>query len=197
MPSNPPRKFQRHSRKFFEGSATCPVFGHVTRAHSPSCRQEQFQYLRRSSRGGFQRFRGEGFSLVEIMVVLVIIGLLAGLVGVNVRGYLVKAKLNAATAEIATICDAIEAYYTEYDRYPSNEEGLVVLTEPSERLPEALLDREPLDPWGRSYVYNQPGREGPYEVLSLGADGREGGEANTADADVGSWDLGRRKGDAL
>jgi len=138
-------------------------------------------------------FRGRaGFSLVEIMVVLVIIGLLAGLVGINVRGYLIKAKYNAAKTEIATICDALEAFYTEYDRYPSNEEGLLVLTEPSERMPEALLDREPVDPWGRSYVYNQPGREGPYEVMSLGADGSEGGEPGSADADLGSWNLNDR-----
>ena len=146
----------------------------------------------------FPNFRGRhGFSLVEIMVVLVIIGLMAGLVGVNVRGYLVKAKRNAAKSEIATICDALEAFYTEYDRYPTNEEGLRVLSEPSERLPESLLDREPLDPWGRAYVYNQPGREGPYEVLSLGADGREGGEPGSNDADLGSWDLGNRGEDAL
>ena len=136
-------------------------------------------------------FRG-GFSLVEIMVVLVIIGLLAGLVGINVRGYLIKAKRNAAKTEIATICDALEAFYTEYDRYPSNEEGLLVLTESSDRLPEALLDREPIDPWGEPYVYNQPGREGPYEVLTLGADGREGGDPGSADADLGSWNLNQR-----
>ena len=131
------------------------------------------------------------------MVVLVIIGLMAGLVGVNVRGYLIKAKRNAALSEIATICDALEAYYTEYDRYPTNEEGLLVLAEPSERLPESLLDREPIDPWGRDYVYNQPGREGPYEVMSLGADGREGGEPGSNDADLGSWDLGARGEDAI
>lgn len=130
-----------------------------------------------------------GFSLVEIMVVLVIIGLMAGLVGVNVRGYLIKAKQNAAKTEIATICGALEAFYTEFDRYPSNDEGLMILTESSERMPQALLDREPVDPWGRAYVYNQPGRDGPYEVLTLGADGREGGDPGSADADLGNWNL--------
>ncbi|MEM9916319.1 MAG: type II secretion system major pseudopilin GspG [Planctomycetota bacterium] len=148
---------------------------------------------RRPSASGALRPRSSAFSLVEIMVVLVIIGLLAGLVGVNVRGYLIKAKKNAATAEIATICDALEAFYTEYDRYPSNDEGLSILTEPSERLPEALLDREPVDPWGRAYVYNQPGRNGPYEVMSLGADGREGGEPDSADADLGNWSFDSRE----
>ena len=130
-----------------------------------------------------------GFSLVEIMVVLVIIGLLAGLVGVNVRSYLLRAKQNAARAEIATLCDALAAFYTEYDRYPTNEEGLLILSQPTERLPEPLLDSHPVDPWKNPYVYNQPGRSGPFEVLSLGADGREGGEDNTANADIGSWSL--------
>lgn len=142
-------------------------------------------------RGLSDNFRG-GFSLVEIMVVLVIIGLLAGLVGVNVRGYLVRAKQNTAKSEIATISDALEAFYTEYDRYPTNEEGLAILAQPTERIAEPLLDREPLDPWRNAYVYNQPGREGPYEVLSLGADGREGGDDNSADADIVSWDLDDR-----
>lgn len=137
--------------------------------------------------------RRRAFSLVEIMVVLVILGLLAGLVGINVRGYLTKAKRHAAEAEIATLCDALEAFYTEFDRYPTNEEGIEALSEPSDRLPEPLLDRAPLDPWGRGYVYNQPGRDGPYEVLSLGADGREGGDAGTPAADVGSWDLENRR----
>ena len=132
-----------------------------------------------------------GFSLVEIMVVLVIIGLLAGLVTVNVRGYLIRAKQDAARSELATIINAVETFYTEHDRYPTNDEGLRILAEPSPRLPEPLLDREPVDPWGRPYLYNQPGRDGPYEVLSMGADGREGGEAASADADLGSWNLHR------
>lgn len=132
------------------------------------------------------------FSLVEIMVVLVIIGLLAGLVTINVRGYLVRAKQNAARAEIATITEALESYYTLHDRYPGNERGLAALTEPSERMSEPLMRQAPVDPWGRPYQYNQPGRSGPYEVLTLGADGREGGE--DADADIGSWDLKEQRG---
>lgn len=129
------------------------------------------------------------FSLMEIMVVLVIIGLLAGLVTINVRGYLVRAKQNAARAEIATICEALEAFYSIYDRYPTNEEGLVILTQKSDRMSESLLQSLPVDPWQRPYHYNQPGRSGPYEVLTMGADGREGGDTGSMEADIGSWNL--------
>lgn len=125
---------------------------------------------------------------MEVMVVVVIIGLLAGLVGINVRGQLIRAKREAARAELSTIQEALEAYYTVYDRYPSSDEGISALTTPSERLPEPLLDGTPVDPWSRPYVYNAPGREGPYEVFSLGADGREGGEPGSADEDLGTWE---------
>ena len=121
------------------------------------------------------------------MVVLVIIGLLAGAVSIGVRNYLAKAKENTARMEIATICDALETFSAVYDRYPTNEEGLTILTEPTDKLVDPLLTQSPLDPWGRPYQYNQPGRNGPYEVVCLGADGREGGEG--LDKDIGSWDL--------
>jgi len=149
------------------------------------------QHLRTSaSQGTFSEpnFRG-AFSLVEIMVVLVIIGLLAGVVTIGTRNYMVKAKANTARTEIATICSAIETYYAIYDRYPTNEEGLAVLTQKTDKLPDPLLQQKPVDPWGRPYQYNQPGRNGPYEVLSLGADGREGGAAGSAEEDIGSWSL--------
>ena len=131
--------------------------------------------------------RSSAFSLVEFTVVLALIGLLAGLVTVNVRGHFVRGKQNAARAEIATIRDALESYYTVAGTYPDNEEGLAALTEPSEALPEPLLRQVPTDPWSRPYQYNQPGRSEPYEVICLGADGREGGDG--ADADIVSWDL--------
>lgn len=134
------------------------------------------------------RVRG-GFSLVEIMVVLVIIGLLASVVTLNVRGYLVNGKRNAAKVDVAKLSDAIETFYISHDRYPTNEEGIGVLTLPSDTMPEPLIDRVPQDPWGRPYQYNVPGREGPYELYSLGADGREGGDLNTAEADITNWNL--------
>lgn len=136
--------------------------------------------------------RRRGFSLVELMVVLVIIGLLAGLVTLNVRGSLDRAHQQAARADIARICQALEIFYSVHGRYPTNEEGLEILTRPTDRLDEPLLEGGvPTDPWDRPYQYNQPGREGPYEVFSLGADGREGGEGT--DRTIGSWDIDDRE----
>lgn len=127
-----------------------------------------------------------GFSLVEIMIVIVIIGLLAGVVTVNVRRYLIKAKQNVARQDIATIVHALDSFWAEYDRYPTNEEGLEALIRPTEKNPEPLLAGKeiPRDPWDRAYLYNSPGADGPYEVICLGADGREGGEG--ADMDITS-----------
>jgi len=128
-----------------------------------------------------------GFSLIELMIVLVIIGLLAGAVTVNVRAYLLKARQNTARQEIATIMTALNTFYAEYGRYPTNEEGLGVLSRPTEKLPEPLLEGYPTDPWGRPYQYLSPGMAGPFEVVSYGGDGHEGGEG--AEADVSSANL--------
>jgi general secretion pathway protein G len=127
------------------------------------------------------------FSLVEIMVVIVIIGLLAGVVTINVRGYLMKAKCNTARQEIATIVHGLDTFYATYGRYPTNEEGLEILTRPTDKLPEKLLSGELTDPWGRGYQYNCPGSSGPYEVICYGADGREGGGG--VEVDITSDDL--------
>jgi general secretion pathway protein G len=125
------------------------------------------------------------------MVVLVIVGLLASVVTINVRGHLMKAKQNTARMEIATLCDALESFYTANDRYPTNDEGLNILAQTSSSQPEPLIKQMPVDPWGRAYQYNQPGRGAPYEIISLGADGREGGSG--ADADVTSTDLKEKR----
>ena len=136
-----------------------------------------------------QRRRRSGFTLIEMMVVLVLIGLLAGVVTVSVRHYLVRGRQEAARAQVASLKTAVESFYTVYGRYPSNDEGLTILTRKTDRLPEPLLDARavPNDPWGRAYVYNAPGRQEPYEILTYGADGREGGAG--ADGDVVSWQL--------
>ena len=115
-----------------------------------------------------------GFSFIEIMVVVVIMGLLASAVTVKVVGYMETAKINRAKSDIATIVDAVEAYHLQNGRYPTNEEGL-------KNLP--LKNRT--DPWGNPYEYNCPGHLEPFEVVSLGADGRPGGDG--ADADICSW----------
>ena len=128
-----------------------------------------------------KRDRRKGFTLLELMVVLVIIGLLAGLVTVKTRSYLLISKQNAAKVEVAKIVDALEAYYAVNSRYPTNEEGLAVLVGKSEQFPDGLLSKVPKDPWKHEYVYNCPGRDSPFEVICYGADGREGGESENKD----------------
>ncbi len=127
------------------------------------------------------------FSLVEIMVVLVIIGMLAAAITVGTRHYLVSARQNTARTEIAAIVQALETFYISYHRYPTAEEGLDILTRSSERISEALLSQSPTDPWGNAYVYVIPGPNTAFEVISFGADGREGGDG--ADTDIRSSNL--------
>ena len=137
------------------------------------------------------RRRYRAFSLVELMIVIAIIGLLAGVVTVNVRRYLIKAKQNIARQDIANIEQALNSFWAETSRYPTNDEGLAALTQPTEDNPEPLLSGsgEPTDPWGRAYQYNSPGRNSPFDVICLGADGREGGSG--ADADITSDEVGQ------
>lgn len=132
----------------------------------------------------------KAFTLAEVMVVLVIIGLLAGVIGVNVRSYLVKGRQKAAKVDISRLSEALESFYALTGRYPTNDEGLEILTKPSEKMPEPPLkaNQKLTDPWGNPYQYNCPGEaSNPYEVISYGADGREGGEGG--DSDIFSWDL--------
>ena len=133
------------------------------------------------------RNQRKGFSLVELMVVIVIIGLLAGTVSVSARSYLIRGKKNVAKMEISRICEAIETFYAQYDQYPSNEAGLTALIDKTDDFPDGLLDRFPTDPWGNPYQYNHPGRNRPYEVICYGAGGTEGGEG--AEADISSENL--------
>lgn len=114
--------------------------------------------------------RSAAFTLMEIMIVVVIIGLLATAVTVKVSDYVDKAKTNRAKADIRTIVDAIESFYAEKGRYPTNEEGLSLLSLKNTK-----------DPWNRDYLYNQPGRQSAFEVITFGADGQEGGTEMNAD----------------
>ncbi len=114
------------------------------------------------------------------MIVVVIIGILAGAVSLSATHYLDKAKQNRARSDIATYSSALAAFYGESGRYPSNDEGLTALV-------PKFVDKIRLDPWKRPYAYNQPGRNGPYEIICFGADGKEGGEG--VDADITSYEM--------
>ena len=141
----------------------------------------------RSCHVSLRRRRTRGFSLVELLVVMVIIGMLASLVMLKTRSYLIASKQNAAKAEIAKIGQALESFYAAHDRYPSNDEGLEILVNGTESFPDGLIDKVPNDPWRNPYQYNSPGQVGQFEVICLGADGRPGGEK--ADRDISSDDL--------
>ena len=134
-----------------------------------------------------RRRRQAGFSLIEFLAVLALMAIVAGIVTVSVRPLMLKGKQDAARAEVANIGQALEAFYGVYGRYPTNEEGLDALRRKSEKLSEALLTADPVDPWGNAYQYNTPGRDAPYEVICFGADGREGGTGG--DKDIVSWNL--------
>lgn len=125
--------------------------------------------------------RGGGFSLMEVLVVLGIIGLILGIVAVNVMGSFRGARHDTAAAQVNTIVQAIDLFYLEHGRYPTTEEGIEVLTRPSAKTGEPLMKAVPKDPWGRAYEYNSPGLDAPYEVISYGADGQEGGDGDAAD----------------
>ena len=134
-----------------------------------------------------RRTKRTALTLVELMVVVVILGILATTVTISVRDYLVTGKQTAAQQEIAQISSALELFYLENDRYPSNDEGIAILREHTDRHPDGLLQGGDLnDPWGHPYQYVNPGMHGSYDLVSYGADGAEGGTG--ADSDINSWE---------
>ena len=120
------------------------------------------------------------FSLIEIMIVVVIIGLMAGVVTLATTGYLERAKKERARSDIATYSTALDSYYLQKGHFPDTQEGLKVLVPD---FVKAITN----DPWGNPYQYLKPGKNTPYEIISYGADGREGGSG--ADADITSNDV--------
>jgi general secretion pathway protein G len=135
-----------------------------------------------------------GFTLVEILVVIVILGVLAALVVPRIIERPDEAKVIAAKSDIATIMQAMKLYRLDNQRYPTGEQGITALVAKPEQppvppnwKPGGYLEKLPKDPWGRPYVYLNPGVRGEIEVFSFGADGQPGGSG--FDADVGSWDL--------
>lgn len=132
--------------------------------------------------------RRRGFSLVELIVVMVIISMLAGLVALRTRSYLIAAKQNAVRAEISSLSAALDSFYADQGRYPTSDEGLDVLVDGTTSFPDGFINKVPRDPWKNPYEYLSPGREAPYEIISFGEDGEEGGEG--AAADISSEDGG-------
>jgi general secretion pathway protein G len=133
-----------------------------------------------------------GFTLIEIMVVIVILGVLAALVVPQIISRPDEARVAAAKVDIATLTQALKLYRLDNQRYPTAEQGLQALvTKPAiAPLPPnwktgGYLDRLPNDPWGHPYQYANPGLHGEIDVYSFGADGQPGGEG--FDADIGSW----------
>lgn len=136
-----------------------------------------------------------GFTLVEIMVVVVIIGLLAAIIGPQLLGQVDRGTLTRVKSDLRGIESALHLYYLDNGRFPSNEHGLTALVQnPGEAAapnwnPRCYLERcqLPRDPWGNPYQYRYPGQRGEYDLYSLGRDGQPGGEG--PDADIGIWDL--------
>lgn len=135
-----------------------------------------------------------GFTLIEIMVVVVIMGILAALVVPKLMGRADDARITAAKQDIATLMQALKLYKLDNQRYPTTEQGLQALISRPTSGPAAngwknggYVEKLPKDPWGGQYQYLSPGVKSEVDVFSYGADGQPGGAGN--DADIGSWDL--------
>ena len=141
-----------------------------------------------------QKNHQTGFTLIEIMVVLVILGLLVAIVAPNILGRGDQARVTAAEAQLSNIANALDLYRLDNSHYPSTQQGLEALAskpsgspEPRNWNPDGYLKPIPTDPWGNEYRYVSPGTEGPYDLYSVGSDGEEGGEGTAADISV--WNV--------
>ena len=133
----------------------------------------------------------KGFTLIELMVVLVIIGVLAALIVPNVLDRADDARVTAARTDVNNLMQALKLYKLDNQRYPTGEQGLAALLKKPSANPvppnwRPYVEKLPADPWNRPYQYLNPGVHGEVDVLSLGADGQPGGEGTNAD--VGSWE---------
>jgi len=131
----------------------------------------------------------EGFSLIELLIVMVILGLLAGLVGPKLFGHVDSSKQKTAKSQISLFESALDTYRLDNGKFPTSEQGLKALRERPEgeaRWKGPYLPKEvPLDPWGHPYLYRAPGEHGDYDLIAYGADNSPGGEGN--DTDIVSW----------
>lgn len=128
------------------------------------------------------KYKTQGFTLIEVMVVIVILGILAAIIAPKVMDRPDTARLVKAKTDIRAIESALNLYKLDNFDYPSTDEGLEVLV-------PKYIERPPIDPWGNAYLYLNPGLHGTMDVYSLGADGLKGGTGKNAD--VGNWDAGQ------
>lgn len=135
-----------------------------------------------------------GFTLMELMIVIVILGILAAIVAPQFMDEPQKARIVKAKLQMENISTALKKYYIENGYYPSTEQGLDALVRKPQlgRIPRqypssGYLPKVPADPWGNEYIYISPGEHGPFDLISLGPDGVEGGEGNNAD--INNWEL--------
>ena len=140
-----------------------------------------------------RRRLSRGFTLIELLVVLLILGMIAGLAGPQVMNYLGESKAKAAKLQIEEFGSSLDLFKLDVGRYPDSQEGLQALVQApmgqnADRWRGPYLKKKvlPKDPWGTEYQYASPGRHGHYDIVSLGADGREGGEGDNKD--IVSWD---------
>ena len=145
----------------------------------------------------FERSLSPEFTLIEVMVVVVILGVLAALVVPRVMGRQDDAKIVAAKADIGSVRQALQLYQIDNQQYPTTEQGLKALVTKPESGPippnwkaGGYLSKLPVDPWQQPYLYVSPGVKSPdYDVFSYGADRQPGGEKASPNGDIGSWDL--------
>jgi general secretion pathway protein G len=133
-----------------------------------------------------QRRGEEGFTLVEMLVVITIIGMIMALVGPRVLNYLSESRVKAAKIQIQSFSSALDLFYLDAGRFPTGSEGLSALVRPVSGVsswngPYLKGGNVPNDPWGNPYVYKQPAERAPYEIRSFGSDGQEGGTGTSAD----------------
>jgi general secretion pathway protein G len=145
---------------------------------------------RRRAGARVSRHSEQGFSLVEILVVITIIALIMALVGPRVLNHLSESKAKAAKIQIQSLATALDLFFLDTGQYPSNSEGLSALVQRPGSLaawngPYLKGNLVPNDPWGRPYMYRSPGQNGPYDIVSFGSDGQEGGSGVAAD--ITSW----------
>ena len=146
--------------------------------------------LSRRRQKSVRRLAEQGFTLIEMLVVISIIALIMSLVGPRVLNFLGESKVKAARIQIEGLTSALDLYALDTGQYPSNSEGLEALMQrpgsvPSWSGPYLKGNVVPKDPWGKPYIYRAPGQHGAYDILSYGADGQEGGTG--AAADITSW----------